>query len=169
MVSGNSWVPVAGWKIHNISYSISETFSRQSLFGASFISIHCCKISLGSEFFFFSAWFSPSPLWLGKESKRKTCELSVSQERSYFINWTWTDESGAWGKLFLLWILFQPFFSFFLFFSPRWSLCCKRWGLLFQLNLVGAKIICKPRMLSYSSSRVIQAGKSFPSLSGSAD
>lgn len=61
-------------------------------------------------FFFWSAWFSSPPLWLGKESqrKRKTHELFVSQERSYFINWTWTDEFGAWGKLFLLWFFFSP-------------------------------------------------------------
>lgn len=111
-------------------------------------------------FFFWSAWFSSAPLWLGKESqrKRKTHELFVSQERSYFINWTWTDEFGAWGKLFLLWF----------FFFPSWPLHCKPWGLLFQLNLVGPKI-CKAQTLSYSNSRVIQAGKSFPILTGSAD
>lgn len=49
----------------------------------------------------------------------------------------YTDEFGAQGNNFSFEYCYSH--SFF----PIWSLSCKGWGLLFQLNIMGDKIICK--------------------------
>lgn len=115
-------------------------------------------------FFFFlvSLVLFSSPLAGKGEPKKEEDPWAFCQsgeELFYKLNLNW----WVWGMREII-----PSLNLF-FFLPSWPLHCKPWGLLFHLNLVGPKLICKAQMLSYSNSRVIQAGKSFPNLTGSAD